>query len=335
MALDEASLRRYLDEAATRHMLTLLKWVIRWWHAADRMRLSILLWKSWIDGWVFSLRQYFTIYGWLWWDQMRLDLCAEICTLIPVAGSHGRASSWTFFLFPPHPDWYKPVGKKLGLMLVGKLLATRIIVSNAKNICKLTKRLGSRQPFVGFFKSWNGTSPTTSPIMSLGGQSGLPWSKVNAAQQAGNLMLECFGRNDAHAFVEDECFLFHPLKIKCLHHIDGSSRMRKNDDMVERPQFFFHFTVFVILNFCGCDAKGIYATPTMLWWTQCLFGKEKTSAADLVTKYDRQVEDLVLARLRPGKRREVKRNFASKRGDSKWPFDPRVGGHPWKANFPK
>lgn len=77
-------------------------------------------------------------------------------------------------------------------------------------------------------------------------------------------MLECFGRNDAHAFVEDECFLFHPLKIKCLHHIDGSSRMRKNDDMVERPQFFFHFTVFVILNFCGCDAKGIYATPTML-----------------------------------------------------------------------
>eukprot|EP00434_Breviolum_minutum_P022129 symbB.v1.2.019535.t4/scaffold1599.1/size109767/5 len=50
---------------------------------------------------------------------------------------------------------------------------------------------------------------------------------VNAAQQAGNLMLECFGRNDAHAFVE-----------------------------------------------------------------------EKTSAADLVTKYDRQVEDLVLARLR-------------------------------------
>ena len=33
-----------------------------------------------------------------------------------------------------------------------------------------------------------------------------------------------------------------------------------------------------------------------------LAGKEKTSAADLVTKYDRQVEDLVLARLRPGKR---------------------------------
>eukprot|EP00438_Fugacium_kawagutii_P021318 Skav200339 [mRNA] locus=scaffold26:80374:82152:- [translate_table: standard] len=50
---------------------------------------------------------------------------------------------------------------------------------------------------------------------------------VSAAQQAGNLMLECFGRNDAPGCVE-----------------------------------------------------------------------EKTSVADLVTKYDRQVEDLVLARLR-------------------------------------
>ena len=29
------------------------------------------------------------------------------------------------------------------------------------------------------------------------------FSQVNAAQQAGNLMLECFGRNDASGFVED------------------------------------------------------------------------------------------------------------------------------------
>ena len=43
---------------------------------------------------------------------MRLDLCAEICTLIPVAGSHGRALSRTFF-FPPR--WIQTGGEKVGL----------------------------------------------------------------------------------------------------------------------------------------------------------------------------------------------------------------------------
>ena len=94
--------------------------------------------------------------------------------------------------------------------------------------------------------------------MSLGVQSGLPWSKVNAAQQAGNLMLECFGRNDAHAFVEDECFFFSPIKNEVfasywLMVVQECGKMT----IWLKDSNFFDFTVFVILNFCGCDARGI------------------------------------------------------------------------------
>lgn len=68
---------------------------------------------------------------------MRRDLHIDSC----------RWQSWPGFksdVFFFLRDGYRPVGKKLGLMLVGNILATRIIVSNAKKISKLTKRLGSR-----------------------------------------------------------------------------------------------------------------------------------------------------------------------------------------------
>ena len=130
------------------------------------------------------------------------------------------------------------------------------------------------------------------------------------------------------------CFFFHPLKIMCLHHIDGR-RMWKNDDMVERLQFSFHCFCYSEFLCLWCRRHLSHSHNALMNKTPFWEGKDFGCWPG---------NKVWQAGGRPGSC--TLKAWQEEEGEEKFRiyirwfkvtlfFDPLVEGHPWKVNFPR